>query len=277
MVLTGQFTYKIEKPLTLSFLDFATLALRRHYCHRELELIRRFSQGLYLDVSITGTREQPRIAGENESNSGIISMDLCARELPEQFRRFLNTYLEYRGVYVALSLLDLYRCYYALVRASRHRRLLSTPTLSAKHWAFRPGKRQSPPTPQPFWPPVFETHDFKTHGLKHMGSMSLRRLMGTRGLSDQTAQTKNNPRGMLRFLKGTGDTICASFSAPMVNHQCRGTGFYSCQSGLDFNRFRRGALALLHSNGQHPVLAFGIDFFRVGGIRQTETAVEHTA
>jgi aminoglycoside phosphotransferase family enzyme/predicted kinase len=266
VVLTGQFAYKIKKPVNLGFLDFTTLALRRHYCERELELNRRFCRDLYLDVvPVTGTWQQPRIDGNGRifdyavkmrqfdnrqladnlarngqlndelvrgmaktlarihaelpsisetseygfakdfyaaamenfsqirayslsreiqqslaaleqwtgtvyqrnrplleqrrreghvkdchgdchlgnivildgkitlfdciefndsfriqdtiSEAAFLSMDLCARNLPEQSRRFVNIYLEYCGDYDALSLFNLFRCYYALVRA----------------------------------------------------------------------------------------------------------------------------------------------------------------
>ena len=266
VVLTGTFAYKIKKPVNLGFLDFTTLEQRRHYCLRELELNRRFSKKLYLDVvPVTGSREYPVIDGDAEvidyavkmrqfdnslladslarqhrlsdelvrkmaktlasfhrelpavdqatasgfaqrffsaatqnfsqvreyplpqeieqalqacekwtlssyqqclplmrsrqregyikdchgdchlgniavidgevtlfdciefnddfrimdtmAEAAFLSMDLCARGLAEQSQRFLNDYLEYRGDYSALPLLDLFRCYYALVRA----------------------------------------------------------------------------------------------------------------------------------------------------------------
>jgi uncharacterized protein len=49
VVLTGDYVFKIKKPLKLSFLDFSTLELRRHFCERELELNSRFSH-IYLSV-----------------------------------------------------------------------------------------------------------------------------------------------------------------------------------------------------------------------------------
>lgn len=49
VILTKRFAFKIKKPLRLSFLDFSTLAKRKRYCHRELQLNQRFSP-IYLDV-----------------------------------------------------------------------------------------------------------------------------------------------------------------------------------------------------------------------------------
>jgi len=44
------FVYKIKKPVDFGFLDFSTLKKREYYCHREVELNRRLSKGIYLDV-----------------------------------------------------------------------------------------------------------------------------------------------------------------------------------------------------------------------------------
>lgn len=41
VLLTGRHAYKIKKSVNLAFLDFTTLAARRFYCERELELNRR--------------------------------------------------------------------------------------------------------------------------------------------------------------------------------------------------------------------------------------------
>jgi len=44
VMLTRQYAFKIKKPLKLSFLDFSTLALRKHFCEKELTLNSRFSE-----------------------------------------------------------------------------------------------------------------------------------------------------------------------------------------------------------------------------------------
>lgn len=49
VLFSRNYVFKIKKPVQLSFLDFSTLAKRRHFCERELALNRRFS-GIYLDV-----------------------------------------------------------------------------------------------------------------------------------------------------------------------------------------------------------------------------------
>jgi aminoglycoside phosphotransferase family enzyme len=44
------FAYKIKKPVNFGFLDFSTLEKRRYYCHQEVELNRRLSKDIYIDV-----------------------------------------------------------------------------------------------------------------------------------------------------------------------------------------------------------------------------------
>lgn len=45
-----EFVYKVKKPVNFGFLDFSTLEKREFYCHQEVKLNRRLSEGLYLDV-----------------------------------------------------------------------------------------------------------------------------------------------------------------------------------------------------------------------------------
>ena len=48
--LTGDYVYKIKKPVNLDFLDFTTLEKRYYYCHQEVILNKRLSHNVYLDV-----------------------------------------------------------------------------------------------------------------------------------------------------------------------------------------------------------------------------------
>lgn len=50
VILCDQFVYKIKKLVQYSFLDFSTLALRLHYCNREIELNKRLTHNVYLEV-----------------------------------------------------------------------------------------------------------------------------------------------------------------------------------------------------------------------------------
>jgi aminoglycoside phosphotransferase family enzyme/predicted kinase len=48
--LTDRHAYKIKKPVNLGFLDFSTLAKRRHFCEEEVRLNRRLAPDVYLGV-----------------------------------------------------------------------------------------------------------------------------------------------------------------------------------------------------------------------------------
>ena len=67
VLLAGDYAYKFKKPLKLAFLDFSTLALRKHYCEEELRLNRRYAPDLYLEVlPVYGTPAHPSWGGTGE-------------------------------------------------------------------------------------------------------------------------------------------------------------------------------------------------------------------
>ena len=57
VLLADTLAYKLKKPVRLPFLDFTTLAARRHFCEEELRLNRRLAPSLYIDV--VDVRESP--------------------------------------------------------------------------------------------------------------------------------------------------------------------------------------------------------------------------
>ncbi len=81
VLLTGDYAYKLKKPLDLGFLDFSTLARRRHFCHEELRLNRRLAPQIYLEVlPITGTPEHPRFGRPGEAFEYAVKM----RQFPQE-------------------------------------------------------------------------------------------------------------------------------------------------------------------------------------------------
>ncbi|MFZ2648756.1 MAG: AAA family ATPase [Burkholderiaceae bacterium] len=56
VLLAGGYAYKIKKAVNPGFLDFTTLARRRHFCQEELRLNQRIAPQLYLDI-VPVTRE----------------------------------------------------------------------------------------------------------------------------------------------------------------------------------------------------------------------------
>ena len=63
VLLAGDYAYKIKKPVNLGFLDFSTLAARRHFCEEELRLNRRTAPQLYLEVVAIGGSESAPVLG----------------------------------------------------------------------------------------------------------------------------------------------------------------------------------------------------------------------
>lgn len=50
VLLTGEFVYKLKKPVDFGFLDYSTLEKRRHFCNEELRMNQRGAPGIYLNV-----------------------------------------------------------------------------------------------------------------------------------------------------------------------------------------------------------------------------------
>lgn len=67
VVLAGDFAYKLKKPVDFGFLDFRTLAARRHFCDEEVRINRRTAPQIYLDVvALRGTPDAPTFEGAGE-------------------------------------------------------------------------------------------------------------------------------------------------------------------------------------------------------------------
>jgi aminoglycoside phosphotransferase family enzyme/predicted kinase len=81
VLLAGEYAYKIKKPVSLGFLDFSTLQLRRFYCEEELRLNRRTAPRLYLEaVPITGSEAAPWLGGRGEAIEYAVKM----RRFPQE-------------------------------------------------------------------------------------------------------------------------------------------------------------------------------------------------
>lgn len=60
LLLSGDYAYKLKKPLDLGFLDYSTLERRRRFCEEEVRLNRRTAPQLYLEtVPVSGTVDNP--------------------------------------------------------------------------------------------------------------------------------------------------------------------------------------------------------------------------
>lgn len=81
VILTGQFVYKIKKPVNLGFLDFSTLEKRHYYCNEELRLNRRLAPEIYLAVvPVYGPATQPSLCAGDE----VIDYAVQMRQFPRE-------------------------------------------------------------------------------------------------------------------------------------------------------------------------------------------------
>ena len=86
--LTGEYVYKIKKPVNLGYLDYTTLEKRHFFCHQELELNRRLCPDAYLAVvPIVEEKSGLRVGGQGEAIEYAVKM----KQLPQQ--RMMNALL----------------------------------------------------------------------------------------------------------------------------------------------------------------------------------------
>jgi aminoglycoside phosphotransferase family enzyme len=79
--LTGEYVYKIKKPVDMGFLDYTTLEKRLYYCRREVALNRRLCPDTYLGVvPITQKKGRYVIGGKGEALESAVKM----RRLPQE-------------------------------------------------------------------------------------------------------------------------------------------------------------------------------------------------
>lgn len=79
--LAGDYAYKLKKPVRLAYLDFSTVAARRHDCEEEVRLNRRLAAEVYLGtLALTrGPDGGLRLGGSGEVLDWLVKM----RRLPE--------------------------------------------------------------------------------------------------------------------------------------------------------------------------------------------------
>jgi uncharacterized protein len=84
ILLTGEYAYKIKKPINFGFLDFTSLEKRRYFCNEELRLNQRLSTELYLGVlPILERAGQYRLGGSDVEQT-IVEYTLQMREFPQE-------------------------------------------------------------------------------------------------------------------------------------------------------------------------------------------------
>jgi len=82
VVLTGDYAYKIKKPVDLGFLNFTSLAGRKYFCEEELRLNRRFAPEIYLEVVPIGHVDGRWVVGTEPAIDWAVRM----RQFPDKAR-----------------------------------------------------------------------------------------------------------------------------------------------------------------------------------------------
>ncbi|MEN9225033.1 MAG: AAA family ATPase [Thermostichus sp. DRC_bins_24] len=81
ILLTGDYAYKVKKPLDFGFLNFTTLPQRQHFCQEELRMNQRGAPGIYLQVlPITQTDGQFQLNGAG----ACVEYTLQMRQFPQE-------------------------------------------------------------------------------------------------------------------------------------------------------------------------------------------------
>ncbi|PZO18248.1 MAG: adenylyl-sulfate kinase [Leptolyngbya foveolarum] len=80
VLLTGDYVYKLKKPVNFGFLDYSTLEKREHFCQEELRLNQRGAGSLYLSVvQINESAGVYEIDGEGDAADYAVKM----RQFPQ--------------------------------------------------------------------------------------------------------------------------------------------------------------------------------------------------
>lgn len=75
VLLTGDYAYKVKKPVNFGFLDFSTLEKRQHFCQEELRLNQRGAAELYLEViPLTQADDSFQLGGTGEPVEYAVKM-----------------------------------------------------------------------------------------------------------------------------------------------------------------------------------------------------------
>jgi len=82
LFLTGNYVYKIKKPVDFGFLDFTSLEKRKFFCEQEVKLNRRLSPDIYLGV-IRITKEGERVLLEGKGE--LVEYAVKMKQIPEEF------------------------------------------------------------------------------------------------------------------------------------------------------------------------------------------------
>ena len=79
--LTGNYAYKLKKDVDFGFLDYSTLAKRKHFLATELRLNQKIAPELYLEVIPISDRDGRYVLANSEN---IVEYALKMRQFPQE-------------------------------------------------------------------------------------------------------------------------------------------------------------------------------------------------
>jgi uncharacterized protein len=82
VLLTGEYAYKVKKPMNFGFLDFSTLEKRHHFCQEEIRLNRRLAPELYLQVLAIAERGE-KFSFTTETDAPAVEYCIQMRQFPQ--------------------------------------------------------------------------------------------------------------------------------------------------------------------------------------------------
>lgn len=81
VVLTGDYVYKLKKPVNFGFLDYSSLEKRRYFCQQELKMNQRGAGEIYLEVLPISQRGEEFLLGSSEN---IVEYALKMRQFSQE-------------------------------------------------------------------------------------------------------------------------------------------------------------------------------------------------
>ncbi|MDB9525650.1 AAA family ATPase [Oscillatoria sp. CS-180] len=80
VTLTGDYAYKVKKPVDFGFLDYSTLERRQHFCEEELRLNQRAAASIYLEVLAIAQSDKGYSLGTEDT---VVEYTIKMRQFPQ--------------------------------------------------------------------------------------------------------------------------------------------------------------------------------------------------
>ena len=134
VLLTGDYVYKLKKPVNFGFLDYSTLEKRKHFCEEELRLNQRGAGELYLgvvaitDAAASAEANTEAKGAEIDGSGEPIEYAVKMRQFPQSAllsEQFANGLLDKEKV---RSLAQVVADFHSKTATSEHIRSYGTPT-----------------------------------------------------------------------------------------------------------------------------------------------------